>query len=308
MKKLNIAFFTEAGSTRGMGHLVRSFSIASTFKQYKHNIDFFLDSDIKYTQFKNIKYFKWDNIILEKQYDIIVIDSYIATLKIYNHFVQNCKLAMFIDDYGRLNYPKGIVVNFAPKANIYFKNIDKNYLLGLKYIPIRKELQNIKQKKDKSIFIMLGGADIKNLSIEILKVLNNTNTKKNIVINNRSQLLRAKKYKNCNILYKPTATTLYNTMAKSSLAITTASMSVYELAFLRIPTIIFSVAQNQATGIKQFLDYKLAFKSIDITKNSWKKQLYNIINNKIDFKIANSIDKNGTKRIYNQTIKAFYEN
>jgi len=57
MKKSNIAFLTEAGTNRGMGHLVRTYAIATYFKRYYH-IDFFLDSDIKYDKFQNIQYFK----------------------------------------------------------------------------------------------------------------------------------------------------------------------------------------------------------------------------------------------------------
>jgi len=307
MQKLNIAFFTEAGSLRGMGHLVRSYTIASYFKKYC-DIEFFLDSDFHYEQFKNIQYFKWDSLNISTHYDIIFIDSYIATLDIYEYLKTYCKQLVCIDDYGRLSYPKSIIINFAPQANKYFKHIDDNYLLGLKYLPIRKELQNIKPKKENYIFIMLGGNDIKNQSFEILKTLDNTDMKKYIVINNKTKLLQAKKYKNCEILYKPTPKKLYQTMANSTIAITTASMSVYELAYLKIPTIIFSVAPNQDGGIEQFIKYKLSYKSIDINKQNWQKQLFNILNKKITFKIPNLIDKNGTKRIYQKTIRGLNEN
>ncbi len=307
MQKLNIAFFTEAGSSRGMGHLVRSYTIASYFKTYC-DVEFFLDSDLHYEQFKNIQYFKWDNLNISTHYDIIFIDSYIATLDIYEYLKTYSKQLVCIDDYGRLIYPKSFIINFAPQANKYFKYIDINYLLGLKYLPIREELQNIKPKKEKSIFIMLGGSDVKNLSYKILKILNNIDIKKYILINNKSKLLKAKKYKNCEILYKPTSKKLYQTMANSTLAITTASMSVYELAYLKIPTLIIAVEQNQINGIKQLVECKLAYKSIDINKPNWQEQLYYKINKKITFKTNNLIDKNGTKRIYLITTRGLNEN
>jgi spore coat polysaccharide biosynthesis predicted glycosyltransferase SpsG len=306
MQKLNIAFFTEAGSSRGMGHLVRSYTIASYFKKYC-DVEFFLDSDLHYEQFKNIHYFKWDNLNISTHYDIIFIDSYIATLTIYEYLKTHSKQLVCIDDYGRLSYPKSIIINFAPQANKYFKYLDDNYLLGLKYLPIRKELQNIKPKKENSIFIMLGGNDIKNLSFEILKTLNSINIKKYIVINNKTKLLQAKKYKNCEILYKPTPKKLYQTMANSTIAITTASMSVYELAYLKIPTFIIAVETNQINGINQLIKYKLSYKSIDINKQNWQKQLYNMLNKKITFKILDRIDKNGTKRIYQKTTRSLNE-
>jgi len=303
---LKIAFFTEAGSQRGMGHLVRSYTIASYFKKY-YNVDFFLDSDLKYEQFKNIQYFKWDSLNILTHYDIIFIDSYIATLDIYEYLKTYSKQLVCIDDYGRLSYPKSIIINFAPQANQYFKHIDNNYLLGLKYLPIRNELQNIKTKKDNSIFIMLGGNDIKNLSLDILKTLNNINIKKYVVINDKSKLLKAKKYKNCEILYNPTPAELYKSMAKASLAITTASMSVYELAYLKIPSIILAVSQNQINGINQLLEDNLAYSYIDIYKSNWQIQLKNSIGKKHIYRSNKLLDKNGTFRIFNYITKAFYE-
>ena len=83
-KIMKIAFFTEAGSKRGMGHLIRCQTIANQFEQNNIEINFFLDSDINYDyKFKNLTYFKWEELNINIHYDVIFIDSYEATEDIY---------------------------------------------------------------------------------------------------------------------------------------------------------------------------------------------------------------------------------
>ena len=58
---LKIAFFTEAGSHRGYGHFIRSYTIYEEFKN--DNSKFFLDSDLDFSHtHKDIIYFKWDTL------------------------------------------------------------------------------------------------------------------------------------------------------------------------------------------------------------------------------------------------------
>jgi len=306
MNKLNIAFFTESGTKRGMGHLVRCYTIATEFKSRGCNVEFFLDSDMKYTEkFNDISYFKWDNFKLKNKYDIIFIDSYEANIDIYNTVSKFCKVPVYIDDFKRLDYPKGTIINFAPNANevLYKQKEEKyNYLLGLIYIPIRNEFIDIKIDKKEQLFIMLGGNDIANLSLELATILKDLPIKKVIVSNNEKTIENLKKYNNIEVLYKPSDSKLIKAMASSSIAISTASMSVYELAYLKIPTIIIAVAKNQEDGVLQFIKYDIASESISIKKDSWKDELMNkvkyLLTNK-NHPTNNTIDGIGTKRIVN---------
>jgi len=308
MDRLKVAFFTEAGSKRGMGHLVRCYTISQEFKKHQHTISFNLVSDIRYdSRFKNINYITWENLTLTETYDIVFIDSYEAEQKVYEAISKHCKVAVYIDDFGRLTYPNGIVVNFAPEAKAYFKTCNNRYLLGLKYLPLRKKLVQTKKQSGNAIFIMLGGSDTGGLTLSVLKALKNNTLKKYVVINKKSDLLKAKKYKNCSILYKPTDDILFDAMGKSSVAITTASMSVYELAYLKIPTIVLSVTENQQAGVAQLLKFKLVDRHIDVLTYNWQCKLAYSIRKVSRVKITkSSIDQNGGKRIYQYAIKVFY--
>lgn len=306
---MKIAFYTEAGTKRGMGHLIRCYTIYEQFNLFYKNTSFYLDSDINFNyKFNDIIYFKWNKLKYNKKFDIIFIDSYEASLDIYNQLSQNAKVAVYIDDDSRLNYPPGIILNFAPDANSLFfkhKSSKYTYMLGLGYIPIRKQFLSL--KKQKQIFIMLGGSDVKNLSLDILNALDNIDIKKVIVINKNELFEQLQNYKNTIILHKPSDEELMSNMASSSIAISTASMTLYELAYLQIPTIIIAINTNQKNGAIQLIKHKIAIQFIDMNDMNWKTNMKHAINSLNDHILNNKIDGKGTQRIVNTTINIFKE-
>lgn len=309
MKNIRIAFYTEAGYSRGMGHLVRSYTIAKKFKQLGFNVSFFLDSDINYDkQFDDLIHFKWESFKINNHYDIIFIDSYEANIEIYNTISKACTTPVYIDDFKRLDYPTGAILNFSPEANDTFYNnkIHKyNYLLGLKYIPIRDEFLDLKIDKKKQIFIMLGGADVANLSLQLIDLLNNINIKKVIVCNNKTAH-QLQQYNNVELLYKPSDNDLIQAMGNSSLAISTASMTTYELAFLKIPALIIAVSRNQEIGMPQLIKHHIAKDFVSIKHDGWKNELNRKVKRLIDTKhdeMNNYIDGNGSNNIINAILE-----
>jgi len=310
MKTLHIAFYTEAGTVRGMGHLVRTYCIAQKFKQLGFNVSFFLDSDINFDEkFEGISYFKWQTLHIGSAYNVILIDSYEASIEHYQLIADSCHTPIYIDDYKRLNYPEGIILNFSPDANdsLYqHKRAYNNYLLGLKYIPIREEFLTLTIKKRKQLFIMLGGADVANLSIDLMMALNDINIKKVIVCNNKKIANVLQRLKNVLVLHKPSNDALVEAMANSSIAISTASMAIYELAFLKTPTIMLAVSKNQEIGMPQLIKHRVAQDFVSITDRNWKsaingkvQTLINTTNN--DFN--NKIDGKGTNNIVNAILE-----
>jgi len=310
MNDTHIAFFSEAGHSRGMGHLVRSFAISEKFKSLGAKISFFLDSNIFFdSKFKEITYFDWGKFDLSDDYDIIFIDSYEADMSIYQKIANACKIAVYVDDFKRLNYPKGVILNFAPDADeLFYKDKEEKYcyLLGLEYLPIRGEFLNAKIAKKEQIFIMLGGNDVANLSLDIIDTLKDVEIKKIIVSNDLSIVKSLKKYQDVEVLHKPSDTQLIKSMASSSMAISTASMSAYELAYFKIPTIIIAVSKNQEVGVSQFINHNLASGLISIESDTWKNDIKNKIKLMLrqnNYHIDNAIDGNGTNNIASAVFK-----
>jgi spore coat polysaccharide biosynthesis predicted glycosyltransferase SpsG len=295
-----VAFFTEAGSKRGLGHFIRCKSLADGFIKRGYKVDFFIDSDIKLNN-KELNYFKWQNINIAKKYDVIFIDSYEADKRIYKKISSYAKITVFIDDYARLDYPKGVILNFSFDAEDKFPIREKKhiYLLGSKYLLLRELFLKIQSVKRKYIFIMLGGSDVKKLSFKIVKLLKDVSIMKVVVTNDKDMQKRLKSLKNTIVLYKPSEKKLIKFMSNARVAITTASMSLYELSYLKVPTIAITVSKDQNLGIKTLLKYKVATDYIDILKSNWKvkiKQKSIKLLKQKNIAIA-SVDGLGTKRV-----------
>lgn len=306
---IKVAFFTEAGTKRGMGHLIRTHTICETFRQNNIQTFFFLDSDIDFGyKFNDLISFTWENLSLYQTYDIIFIDSYEANISIYQTLANHSKIAVYLDDYGRLVYPEGVILNFAPESERLFfqiKNQNITYLLGTSYVPIREVfLKQVMQKNDQ-LFIMLGGNDINNLSIEIINILQNITIPKVVVTNSESSKNILDSYQNLQVLYKPTDDELASNMAKSSFAISTASMSIYEFSYLQIPTLIIATTKNQQIGASQLIEYKLAHSFVDLSRKSWKEDMLGSVKTMISQHITfpKITDGNGAKRIFDTIVK-----
>jgi len=245
----DIAFFTEAGFSIGMGHLVRSYAIYQDFSK-NNKCDFYLDSDINYDyKYDNIIYFKWNKINLQKTYDIIFIDSYIASFEIYVLLSNLCKILVCFDDFSRITYPKdSVILNIAPDISKVIQDKNHRYLLGLDYLPIRDVIiKNQDTKKEDFILLMLGGNDILDLNWKIIKLLC---TKQKIVVIDNKKILNVDN-KNIKILHKVNDEILASYMTKVRIAITTASMSLYELPFLKVATITIAIKENQQNGLSR---------------------------------------------------------
>lgn len=279
MKKLAVAFFTEAGKSEGMGHLIRSSCIAKQFEKLGCNLSFFLQGDnaLQHKQ-NNISPFKWNELLIADDYDIIFIDSYQAQLKHYQLLTKHCQLAVFIDDFNRLDYPDGVILNFSPDAEKKFshcKKASQDYLLGLNYLPIRENFLKEHKQSEDHIFIMLGGTDAADLSITILKALQSIHLKKVIVCNNKNSLALINTIENTQVLFRPDDNELTQAMASAKIAISTASMTAYELAVLKVPTIILAVSKDQKLGAQQLINNHIA---ADMVSTQYQKLIAELPN------------------------------
>lgn len=309
-KSLKIAFYTEAGKNRGLGHLIRCYTIYQKFVSLGFSPDFYLESDLDLShKFDDIHYFHWESLNIEHHNDVIFIDSYTADLSTYNTISKSCKVAVYIDDFKRLPYPKGIILNISPDADdLYYKekvNLH-TYLLGLDYIPIRESFLSFIPVKKKQLFIMLGGSDTAHLTTTITKSLKDIDIKKVVVTNKPSDLAELNQLENIKVLFQPTDKELIAAMGNSSAAISTASMSVYELAYLKTPTIAIAVAKNQEQGVNQLINNHIVSACVSIKNDRWLETLEETVTNllsKSEYTSTDIIDGKGTARVVNEVLK-----
>ena len=214
---------------------------------------------------KTFKIFNWikeDKELIKKieKTDAVIVDSYLAELGIYKEVSNNVALAAFLDDTYRLHYPPGIIINWNinAKKSGYPNNPNISYLLGAKYISLRKAFQTVKKKEIHanvtSILVTFGGDDSKNLTPKVLEFLTSQypTLKKNVIIGQAFKNIvdiRKVKDNNTNLITSPDEKGMKNVMLESDLAISSGGQTLYELARVGVPTAAIAAAENQLDNI-----------------------------------------------------------
>jgi len=298
---MKVLFLTEGGRNIGFGHITRCIALSDGFKLKKISSYFLIKGDETIIDLlKNKKYemFDWiknsqKTLEIVKDYDFVVIDSYLAPKKLYEKIseIKNGNLLM-IDDYKRIVYPPGIVVNpsiYGDKLK-YPKIKGVKYLLGPKYIILRKEFWNVPKKKIskeiKNILITFGGTASNEFMEKIERFIkeNFKNVKIYVVNPNKKKL---------------TPKQMLKLMLKSDLCISAGGQTLYELARVGVPTIGICFADNQLLNLKYFEKYGfIKFAGWYDEKNVLSKLLDKI-------REINNIKGNSLNNINNYTLLSF---
>ncbi|KAF5086817.1 Acetyltransferase (GNAT) domain protein [anaerobic digester metagenome] len=266
---MKIRILTEGSEEIGFGHVTRCMSIYQAFQERGLDTELVVNGNksieklMEGTNHRIINWLKRDELIsVIHDSDITVVDSYLAPPELYE-IISGESLGVYIDDNNRISYPEGMVVNGSVNAEKlqYPEKKGLYYLLGSRYIPLRREFWNIKPLKIKSnlqsIMITFGGDDVRNMTPIILETLENEfpELKKNVVIGrgfkNLDEIEKLKS-DNVNLVYYPDADGMIGTMLQSDLAVSAGGQTLYELARLGLPTLSVAVASNQLHNVKNW--------------------------------------------------------
>ena len=261
---MDVLILTEGGKNKGFGHIARCSSIYHSFKINGFSPKLIINGDESIVPIFNNLEFSIKDWTIDlppiKPSDIVIIDSYLVDETLCQKIFEICGLAVFFDDDNRINYPGGIVVNGNVSSQHigYPSNNNVTYLLGSQYASLKREywhISPIKIIKDvKSILITIGGDDIRNLTPNILKLLNNEfpNLVKNVIVGksfkNIEQIENIADAKT-QLIYSPDSEKMLDVMLKSDVAISAGGQTTYEFARLGLPSIAISIANNQTDSI-----------------------------------------------------------
>lgn len=193
-----------------------------------------------------------DRLVKILNIDLLVIDHYSIDSKQEKQLkTKNPKLKIlsFDDTYEKHNCDILLNHNISADKKKYKCLVPKGCELrcGSKYTLLRDEFYEA--KKQKSVFLAMGGADDSNLNIKILKVLESFENIKIIVVttNANQNLDELKKYikGKKNIALHINSNKIAKLMKKSDFAIVTPSVTVNEVYFMKLPFIAIKTAENQ---------------------------------------------------------------
>jgi UDP-2,4-diacetamido-2,4,6-trideoxy-beta-L-altropyranose hydrolase len=259
---MTILFRADSSSTIGTGHIMRDLVLA---KQYRDSNIVFATQDLQGNLNSKIlesgygieilddnSLDEFQKVINKHNPDLVVIDSYNIDYNFEKKLkTQNPKLKLLSFDDTCEKHHCDIVLNHNISADKRkYKGLVPEYCeirCGAKYTLLRDEF--IQQKKTKSIFLAMGGADHSNLNIDILKVLEDF---KNIDVNlvtttanqNLEQLKEYVKNKDWIELYI-NSDKIAKLMRVSDFAIVTPSVTLNEVFFMELPFIAIKTADNQ---------------------------------------------------------------
>jgi spore coat polysaccharide biosynthesis predicted glycosyltransferase SpsG len=321
MEKNRVIIFTEGGDNIGFGHITRCTAlyeeiqvrnIEAIFIVFGNNIEEIL-SEKKYQNidWKNEKYL--DHILNKDDY--VIIDSYLAGKEIYDFISKKVKKCLYIDDYNRINYPNGIVVNPCLYSDIkYPGNENVKYLIGKQYIILRKEFEKQFIKTEKysidKILITLGGNDTRNLTAKLLKTLDKINPqfKISVVIGkifDDLNSIKNEKNKNIELFFNVDAEKMRDLILNNDFVISGAGQSIYELLVLNTRFLPILLAENQKNNYIGLIKLEIIDEIIkwdDDNLNQILKQRLLSYNEK---KYKTAITNGGSRRVIDLFINGY---
>ena len=193
-----------------------------------------------------------------------------------------------IDDLANRTHCKGLLIDqsLVKEKSDYEPFFDQPFeFIGGKQIILRDEFcdkENWQLNKNKRLFICMGGADPKNVSLKILKLLLNNfeSSSQNwfqdvqLVLGpsnpHQDQLLRLLENKTIPLSIITNATDISDMMLNADLNILSCGTMIFEACALGVPTIGVSVADNQLETA-EFLKKSLSYNYLTmILVTSWK--------------------------------------
>lgn len=308
---MKVFIITEGSRNIGFGHIARCISLYQAFEEKGIIPEFIINGDnsvkdlLKEKKHQILNWLEEKSELFElvKNADITIIDSYLADISFYENLSKLVKIPVYIDDTKRLDYPKGIVVN----GSICAKEIDYpekeriTYLLGTKYIPLRKEFWDIPakkiNKKVKNILVTFGGMNHSDLIHRIISYLKNKFDFIFHVIEPKQNRLDAKE--------------MLDLMLKADICISGGGQTTYELARVGVPTIGICFADNQRLNLegwqeRKFIEYVGWWKDENVLDNVMTKVnlLMSRLKRKEKSKIGRQmVDGKGARRVCDLVMK-----
>ena len=340
----NLLIRVDSTYETGMGHFMRTLALAQKWQKERGDIYFLINDNENLKKriiSENMKYivnpFKSGSMedskfllstVFDNEISWVIVDGYVFN-EDYFDFLRNNQLnfLIFDDDGKKFHYNSNIVLNQNLHGEYEWYDLKKEsytkLLIGTKFTLLRNEFLNhmgyektIKNKA-KNILITLGGSDVKNYSLNILEILNmlEYNDFEVIVLigaNNihEETLVKFSETTKFNVNILKNVTNMPEIMEWADLAFSSGGTTVWELAFMGVPTIVGATSYVEEVLLTGLNDNNL-FKTIGKLENLNKIDVKNIFDYLINNKIAREkmsvdgqkfIDGYGSKRVIDEMV------
>jgi UDP-2,4-diacetamido-2,4,6-trideoxy-beta-L-altropyranose hydrolase len=258
--------------------------------------------------------------------DWVVLDGYHFGTDYQKRVKDSGYRLLVIDDYAHLGYYYPDIIlnqNYGAENLSYCAETYTKLLLGTKYVLLRKEFLACVHRRrkfpevGKNIVITMGGGDIENNTLTIIEALNRIKQPLYIKIvlganNPHFDSIKNEAGKGAHTAEILTAADNMATIISwADIAISAGGTTVWELAFMGLPSVLCIVAKNQERTIKALAEDGFFLSPNwprETTFHNIKEMIENLILDKNLRKILSEksqtlVDSKGAERVFNALMK-----
>jgi len=263
--KVRALILTEGGKKIGFGHVTRCVALREALRSKGISATLVVNGDSTVEkQFRG----KLDRVLnwlcarkktdeLLKRTDIAIVDSYLAPIEFYRNVSESVAVPVYLDDFSRLSYPAGVVVNGTVDAEkiSYPEGRGVRYLLGSQYALLRKNFWIVPAKHVRrtiqDVLITFGGIERGVLAEKLLAHLLPVfpDWKYHIVLPRQSRNPNAMD-RRCRFYFGISASRMRCLMMRCDIAISGGGQTINELSVCGLPTIGICLAENQKVNLR----------------------------------------------------------
>ncbi|MGO1468948.1 MAG: UDP-2,4-diacetamido-2,4,6-trideoxy-beta-L-altropyranose hydrolase [Tissierella sp.] len=308
--EINILIRADGSSKIGLGHIIRTMALANELTGRGCHVYYLTKSDEKVVDILADNAFEVISIeqdldikgeidivnknIKEKGINIFVGDSFCIDRYYLSNLDRNKVLVVLLDNLRDMSLDADLIINggiYAPDFQKKAEKYNTKALLGLSYTLLREQFMNLKTRiinKDvKNILITMGGADVLNMTYDLMEYIIELDGKLhlNVIVGNaftKRDEIKSLAQNNPNISLYSNVNNMAELMEKNDIAISAGGTTLYELAATGTPTITIVQADNQFLQATKFDKKKMVINAGDgheISKQKFLKILEDLIIN-----------------------------
>lgn len=201
------------------------------------------------------------NILSSHTASCLLVDSYFVTESYFSSLKQFCRVA-YIDDLQAFDHPVDLVINYDIVVNTGFYKKARRVYAGGAYTPLREQFSLCPYRlweEVKDVFISTGGTDPFNIAGGLAGRLLSSKEWNGVCFHiltgpmhvHRAELDALAKANERVILHE-NVTNMAELMSECDLAVSAAGTTLYELCAIGVPSVSYTMADNQIPGAKAF--------------------------------------------------------
>lgn len=293
LEDMMILFRADGNPQVGSGHIMRCLSLADAFRDMGHASVFVTADDcfqetIQKRGYRSVvlhtKYDRMEDelpvllpILQENRPRCVLLDSYFVTPAYMTAIRAEVPLA-YIDDLNLFDYPADLVVNYMLYAGRLGYPQNKSYLLGSRYAPLRKEFQDVPQRRTavqvKNVLLSTGGSDGEHVALRCVQYLRERQVNGvtyHVILGamNQDTAEIERLADGCaHIVPHRNVSDMRSLMLQCDAAISAGGTTLFELCACGLPTVTYVLADNQIMNAAAFEEAGLTLCVGDIRNDS----------------------------------------